>query len=596
MIRLPLLFLFCLCLFPLNGFGGTVSGTLQKWRPVRIDFNGPRHCEQDANPNPFLNYRLEVEFINENNGVPYVVPGFFAGDGKGGSTGTVWRVLFSPDREGTWNYRASFRSGADVSISLDPLAGKPAAFNGATGSFSIKAPASNAPLFFKQGRLESIGSHYLKFRDGGYWLKQGINSPENFLGYHGFDNTPEAHHFYKKHIRDWKPGDPDWDSPDTPSTTEDGRAIIGAINYLSSQNINSIYFMTMNIGGDGQDTWPYSNESIDSSGASSNDNLHFDISKLDQWAIALAHAQEKGLFLHIVFNESEEANKRELDNAALGIERKLYYREMIARFGYHNALQWNLCEEYDVDLALEPDLIKAFAQYIKSVDPYDHPITVHNQGNTYTSAFSDFLGDDRFGAICIQAWQEPENIGFATEYLRAKTSAAGIPLPCSVDESIGADQLSFDEYRKRTIWDAYFSGGSHEIFVKEGDITLDAFSSFEELYGYYSIARQFVETNLPFWEMQPADGLVSGENTIYGGAEVFSQKGIVYAVYLPSAKPTPAIDLGGIRGEFIKKWFNPRNGKFEGKAETLTTGGSISLGRPPHSPGEDWVVLIRRKD
>ena len=595
MIRIAFLFLFCLCLFPLNGFGGTVSGTLQKWRPVRIDFNGPRHSEQDTNPNPFLNYRLEVEFINENNGVPYVVPGFFAGDGKGGSTGAVWRVLFSPDREGTWNYRASFRSGSDVSISLDPLAGKPAAFNGDTGSFFIKAPASSAPLFFKQGRLESIGSHYLKFRDGGYWLKQGINSPENFLGYHGFDNTPNAHHFYKKHIQDWKPGDPDWDSPDTPSTKKDGRAIIGAINYLSSQHINSIYFMPMNIGGDGQDTWPYSSRSINASGSISNDNLHFDISKLYQWDIVFTHAQEKGLFLHVVLSEAETANKEELDDAALGKERKLYYREMIARFGHHNAMQWNLCEEYNLDLPLDPDVIKEFAQYVKTVDPYDHPIAVHNTENTYISAFSAFMGDDRFGAISIQVSEKPDDVGFATQYVRERTSAAGRPLPCSVDECLTIDPLPFDEYRKKVIWDAYLSGGSHELFVSQRDVSLENFRSLERLYGYYSIARHFVETTLPFWKMKPADDLVSGENTIHGGAEVFSQKGVVYAVYLPSAQPTPTIELANESGKFSKKWFNPRNGTFEGKAEIVTAGGSVSLGRPPHSPGEDWVVLIRRK-
>jgi hypothetical protein len=579
----------------LNVHGGTISGTLQKWQPVRIDFNGPRHSEQDTNPNPFLNYRLEVEFINEDNGVPYVVPGFFAGDGKGGSTGTIWRVLFSPDREGVWNYRASFRSGPDVSISLDPLAGEPTAFNGETGSFSIKAPAGDAPLFFKKGRLESIGSHYLKFRDGEYWLKQGINSPENFLGYHGFDNTPKAHHFYKKHIQDWKPGDPDWDSPDTPSTTEDGRAIIGAINYLSSQHINSIYFMPMNIGGDGQDTWPYSSRSINASGALSNDNLHFDISKLDQWDIVFTHAQEKGLFLHVVLSEAEMANKKELDNAALGIERKLYFREMIARFGHHNAMQWNLCEEYNLDLPIDPDVIKKFAQYVKTVDPYDHPIAVHNTKNTYISAFSAFMGDDRFGAISIQVAKKPDDVGFATQYMRKRTSEKGRPLPCSVDECLIINPIPFDEYRKRVIWDAYLSGGSHELFVSQRDISLENFRSLERLFRYYSIARHFVETTLPFWEMKPSDDLVSGENTIHGGAEVFSQKGVVYAVYLPSAQPTPTIELANVSGKFSKRWFNPRNGEFEGKAAIVSAGGSVSLGRPPHSPGEDWVVLIRRK-
>jgi len=53
-------------------------------------------------------------------------------------------------------------------------------------------------------------------------------------------------------------------------------------------------------------------------------------------------------------SEAEEPNKRELDDGELGTERMLYYRELIARFGHHLALQWNLCEEYNLGLDLDP--------------------------------------------------------------------------------------------------------------------------------------------------------------------------------------------------------------------------------------------------
>ena len=115
--------------------------------------------------------------------------------------------------------------------------------------------------------------------------------------------------------------------------------------------------MTMNIGGDGQDVWPWVG-SPERKGSPSNDHLHYDISKLGQWEQVFAHAQRKGIHLHFVLNESEEANKRELDNGELGVERKLYYRELIARFGHHLALQWNLCEEYNLGLDLGPDRVR----------------------------------------------------------------------------------------------------------------------------------------------------------------------------------------------------------------------------------------------
>lgn len=131
-----------------------------------------------------------------------------------------------------------------------------------------------------------------------------------------------------------------------------------------------------------------------------------------------------------------------------------------------------------------------------------------------------------------------------------------------------------------------------ELFVQNKDTSLEDYSQFETLYQYLSISRQFVEASLPFWEMKPSDQLISGENPIYGGSEVFSKSGNIYAVYLPSADPTPTIDLSGIDGKFNKSWFNPRNGGFEGETEMVSAGGQLSIGSPPSSNQEDWVVLL----
>ena len=46
------------------------------------------------------------------------------------------------------------------------------------------------------------------------------------------------------------PGDTDWRGGA-------GRNIIGALNYLASRGMNSVYFLTMNVTGDGADVWPW---------------------------------------------------------------------------------------------------------------------------------------------------------------------------------------------------------------------------------------------------------------------------------------------------------------------------------------------------
>jgi len=87
-----------------------IDGNPTVWHPLTLSFRGPRLSETDDQPNPFLDYRLQVEFRGPS-GQIYTVPGFFDGNGEGGPTGDVWRVRFTADETGIWNYQASFRKG-----------------------------------------------------------------------------------------------------------------------------------------------------------------------------------------------------------------------------------------------------------------------------------------------------------------------------------------------------------------------------------------------------------------------------------------------------------------------------------------------------
>ena len=50
------------------------------------------------------------------------------------------------------------------------------------------------------------------------------------------------------------------------------------------------------------------------------------------------------------------------------------------------------------------------------------------------------------------------------------------------------------------------------------------------------------------------------------------------------------------QGSFRVEWFDPRNGgpPQAGSVEEVQGGGSVSIGAPPSTPGEDWVALVRR--
>jgi len=359
----------------------------------------------------------------------------------------------------------------------------------------------------------------------------------------------------------------------------------------------------MNIGGDGQNVWPFAGE-INPSGDRANDNLHYDISKLRQWEIVFSHAQSKGIVLHFVFNEAEKNNKLELGGRDLTTERKLFYREMVARFGHHNALIWNLCEEYNIGLDLGPKSVREFAAYIARLDSYDHPITVHHAKDPVDS-LKPFLGDELFSITSIQIGRR--DIEPVVETFRRLTKQAGRALPIAVDEftvTTGDKQwLPVDDsvaLRKEKLWSAYLSGGQVEFIVAELLETED-FRKYDSLWKYMWYARRFMERHLSFWEMEPADELLTGES-VYSGktsthdGQVFAKEGQCYAIYLPTASKTGVLDLSRATGKFAKRWYNPRTGKFVGGRKSLMGGSKVEIGPAPNSPDEDWVVLISKRN
>ena len=462
----------------------------------------------------------------------------------------------------------------------------------------------NADGFLKWGRLEYVGEHYLKFRDGSYFIKTGTDSPENFLGYKGVDNTVDQGgapttglenglHRYGPHVADWGVnglGDAEDPLFVSKNTGYDSRGIIGALNYLSWAHVNSIYFLPMNLGGDGQETYPFLNAS-----GSAFDDTHYDVSKLDQWGEVFDHATRRGIMLHFVLAETEWANEHWLDNGNLGVERKLYYREMVARFGHALAIKWNLCEETDYSAAECLD----FADYLQKQDPYDHGIAFHS--HTLPSSgdnplWTAVLGDPRFSMNSIQGFGT--DAGRHVKKWRADSAAAGRKWVIDHDEqNESLNNVNMDESRKRALYDVLFSGGSIEWYAGYytlplgGDLRTEDFRQREEMWNYSWYARKLMENQMPFWEMDPAPNLVQGEAGDFGGAEVFRKVGDTYAIYYPNASVTGTLDLRETNGSFTARWYNPRTGLFEGSNIPITAGSVVTPGAPPSKPGRGLGAL-----
>ena len=596
----------------------TLSGELKQWHKVTLDLAGPFATETDTAPNPFTDRRFDVTFTHESGTPSYRVPGYFAADGQAANTsassGTVWRAHLSPDKTGRWNYRISFATGPGVATAGGGSTLAP--FDGVTGSFTVAATDKTGRDFRAHGRLTYTGGHYLRFAGTGRpFLKAGPDSPETLLAYADFDGTVSLKKgvpikTWHPHVGDWRQGDPAWQNGK-------GKGLIGALNYLAAKGLNSFSFLTYNAAGDGDNVWPFT---------ARDDKFHYDCSKLDQWEIVFAHATQLGLHLHFKLQETENDDQRvgqakrtpgslpeALDGGATGPERKLYYRELIARFGHHLALNWNLGEEN----TQTADEQRAMAAYIAATDPYHHNLVIHTFPEDQDRVYQELLGAKSAlsGASLQNEWDHAHQR--TLHWVRA-SAAAGRPWIVANDEQGPAwggvppdpGYRGFDgktttqgkvagydlhDIRKATLWGTLMAGGAGVEYLfgyrfAENDLVLQDFRSRDQTWTYCANAIEFfTREKIPVDKMANADELVGNpahDNSRY----CFAQSGQLYLVYLPTGGPTE-LDLSAAAGTFTVAWFNPRTGGALQAANSVTGGTKVSLTAPTT---DDWLAIVRR--
>ncbi len=589
-----------------------IRGDQKKWHRITLVFDGP-HTSELQEQNPYLNYRLDVTFKHRMQ--TYVVPGFYAADGNaaetGADAGNKWMVRFTPDHTGDWTYQVSFKQGENIAIQDDPTQAKSAGFmDGASGSFQVTETDKTGIDNRAHGRLNYVGAHYLEYEETGrHFIKVGVDAPENLLAYEDFDATPNVFDLRKN----WLPHQGDFSDDDIDFLWQGGKGknIMGAINYLASEQLNVFSFLTFNVDGDDRNVFPhllrvseedyskYANDRQNTSAWQSKfHTTRFDVSKLEQWERLFEYAESKGMFLHFKTHETETDHL--MDKGVFGTEGKLYYRELIARFGHHLALNWNLGEENNQPL----DQVKKVAAYVYQLDPYKHHLVIH----TFPDAddrYAALIGDQSPLTGASLQLRDPEFRDVHTRVLkwREKSDSTGRQWALAVDEPGKAniallpddEDPEHDLARSNALWGTLMAGGFGVEWYfgydsPHSDLTCQDFRSRDKFWDQNRYARSFFETYIPFWEMEPLDDLTSDNSSYCLGAE-----NEVYVVYLPQCLETISLNLGTSGKTFSIYWYNPRSGGTlrTGSVTSLKAGGKVDLGYPPEDLARDWVALIR---
>jgi len=606
-----------------------IEGNRRLWQPLRFVFHASTDTHESLHApgeNPFLDHRLRVTFVHEASGARRVVQGYYAGDGHAGDTsaegGDAWCALFAPDVAGLWVWSAEFRRGPSIAITPS-LTGTvaDARIDGAFGTFHALPADPGAPGFYSRGRLDHVGEPYLRFAETHEpYLKNGAGGPENFMAYWEFDGTigdsanqclqaPEHLHRYLPHAADFVPDATGMAHLWGPM--QRGQNILGAIDYLQTVGVNSLYFLTNTWRGDGKDTWPWTTPQ---------DKAHFDVSKLDQWDRVFTHMSARGIQLQVVFEEGEN-DQISVPAGGMGNgltpERKLYYRELIARFAHHPAVLWVIGDEsnyFD-----EIPVMESLASEIRALDPYRHPITFHSKhpcfgecAEPYPSVVQQYQPYFGFNAFEVTAFQTaPGGYNSSTIQLRQGQASSRKWAHFGDEQSLNATPVNLTTNRTKALWGNLMGGGSGVAWYPGNDypsqyppgtnvcdyfdLTAEDMRVFQPYFDATRHAVTLFHQELPFTEMFADNALASvnqAADYVFRRLEnAATGTSAVYAVYRGTGTAT---DLTIGPGTHSVDWFDPRTGAGPFPASPLVGPGAVLLEPPPMDPGEDWLAVVRQ--
>ncbi len=560
-----------------------ITGELKQYHKITITFEGPNLKEE---PDTYLDYRMHVTFTDAENHI-YVVPAYFAADGNAAETsatcGNKWRVHFTPNEIGTWIYKVSFRKGNNIAISTNVNEGIATSIDGNSGTIIITKTDKTGHDFRAKGKLQYVDKDFAQFDNGSYYFEVGADSPETFLEYEDFDAT-KARHDYSEVASNYTTGDPSWQD-------KKGKGIIGAVNYLANQGMNVHYFLTMNATGDGKNAYPFPNIE---------NYTTYDVSKLDQWQIVFDHMYNKGIVAEFVLSETENSNwfedQEQVSRDSFSNSRKLYYREIVARFGYLNII-YNIGEEANWDnggdqfTALQ---VQEAAEYIDALSPYNDLISIHNGPSNDFTLYPALTALPKTSALTTISFQGNYQT-FSHGHDEIKTikdlaTTDGKEWIVRYSEPFSNHLPDIEVWTKNALWASITSGaaGIH-YYSHNGDIGVDNYTLYTSYYQRMEYAKNFFEdNNIPFWNLNNNDLAISSGYLLTDNSDY-------YIAFLPNGGTT-TIDISGT-GTYGVKWFNPRNGGDlqKGSITSVSSGTNISIGSAPNETSSSWVVLLEKK-
>lgn len=465
--------------------------------------------------NPFKNVELKATFTNPN-GKSIDFFGYYDGDGHGGQIGNVWKLRFMPDEIGTWSYTCRFSDGSP----------------GETGEFTCVD--RNA----KPGPLRTEG-RWLKFA-GGKWL------------------YPRSYYFSEAFCGK----SPHWEQKIDLLFGGKCNYNFCCITFWQGRLLTKNHWNNIEYNG----FYPIHGK----------DYTQLDLKSWRHVDEILQRLESHGViwfnFDGFVPNVGGEMGQQRTDFEA----QKVYIRNAVARLAPYWNITWNIAFEWQEFMSA--DQVRRLVDYTKSIDPWAHLVTVHDQGR-YREG-KELLAGLHVDWITLQ--YDAGKCGdavTANQFIQQYTGDVPVyaqEVCWEADTKLNAEQV-----RKGALGVVLAGGLLNYAEMFEGPS-----QGRPENYGdgkaipYLEILFDFMRS-IPYRQMAPHNELVGK------GCLCFAKPASYYVCYTLNGE-TIQLDLSGAPGRFSGQWLNTRDGKK--KAVAVIEGGSKQSFHCPDI--NDWVLYL----
>jgi hypothetical protein len=466
-----------------------------------------------TNPFDFTEIELKAIFTSPS-GRQVRFFGFYDGDGQGGQTGKIWKLRFMPDETGTWKYIYSWTDGTP----------------GGSGGFTAVDTGLPGPL-----RIDPQHPRWFMFANGERFYLRGYYYSEAFT-------SPQA--FWQADLETFL--GPPWNFNFITTIFWQGRLL--AQKGWNARPYNGFYPV-----------------------------LDGDVTRLNlaAWRHADAVLTQMASRRAIWYNFDGFIPNVGGDRPHSIIAEQILLRNWIARLAPYWNVTWNIAFEWAEFMRARQ--VHRIARYVKSIDPWQHVLTVHHQGVNSAppdaDAWLDFYSIQQDAGSAATAGAANSAVAsagrrplFAQEVVwegeqDGKLTATQVR-HAGWGVVVGAGLLNYAEQFKSHAGRTYGDGGGLP---------------------YIQIMFDFIES-LPYWRMHPHNSLVNRGNFC------LAEPGQEYVVYTETGGPV-VLDLSATRGLLQAQWLNPRTGQYLPAGEV--SGGKRQRFTNPAGDRNDWVLHLR---